>query len=108
MRCFPFSVTWNVTQQRLVGFLGCRVGEATNPGPRSDIRRRRFVSSSDDDADDAVGANISERATEAVSDAPLVSPNPVSVEVVDALERDLVVTQWDSIPSMGPEFQSGT
>ena len=60
------------------GMAGVRVGEAANPGPGQESRRRRRVSSSDD------------------SDcAPLVSPAVASVSVVDALERDLAATQWE-------------
>ena len=84
------------------GMAGIRVGEAKNPGPR----RRNFVSPDDG----AVGGAVA-RDTDS-DDAPLVFPE-VSVDVVEALEHDLAATQWEagasfSLPSMGPEFVSGT
>ena len=91
------------------GMAGVWVGEAANPDPGRESRRRRRGSSSDD----AVGVVVNARETEADSDhAPLVSPTIASVSVVGALERDLAATRWEpsasfSVQRRGPGSLSG-
>ena len=75
------------------GWLGCRVGEAANPGPTSRRRRMRALPwswDSDTESDDE-GRNVVRRLESHVDsdEEPLLPPSSPPEEVIRALEADL-------------------
>ena len=75
------------------GWLGCRVGEAANPGPASRRRRSRALQwswDSDTESDDE-GRNGARRLESQVDsgEEPLLPPSSPLEEVIRALEADL-------------------